>query len=222
MQVQNPGRGTKVLPYCVAQPKEKKEGPHAHPTHCASPCVWNQDQSSWCAVLPAQLTLIPPLIIKLPNSLLADLILSHWKGLYSHNTNTSHRDEPWLAGLGHQASPTSPPIQGPDAEPGSGTPSQPEFLLGIYLTGVGEKETLFFFPLRRKGIDICKPTVILSHHGFNVMGRDVPREWSQHRERPRHRDREEDRQPTVLDPAAPEAVAENELCSSIHSLTLFG
>ena len=36
------------------------------------------------------------------------------------------------------------------------------------------------------------------------------------------RDREEDRQLMVLDPAVPEAVSKNELCPPIYSLILFG
>lgn len=53
-------------------------------------------------------------------------------------------------------------------------PSEPELLLGIYLTGVGEKELLFFPSQEEKGLK-CKHTVVC-HHGFNNMGRDVPRE----------------------------------------------
>jgi len=132
--------------------KEKKEGPHAHPTHCASSCVWNQDQSSLCVVSPAQLTLIPSSSNKTPHPYFRDLILSHWKGLlqslYQHPLQGWAPDSGWAI-----VAPTLTPIQGL-MQSSVHDPSQPEFLLGIHLTGVGEKEIFFFSLSGGKGIEM--------------------------------------------------------------------
>lgn len=154
MQVQTWIRGTKVPHTVWLSQKKRKKAPHAHPAHCASPCVWNQDQSNLCAVstLPNSLSSLP-LIIKLPTPTSADLILSHWKDSYrSHNTNTSHRDEPHSSGWAICRPPPSPRYRD-WCRAQCVIQANQEFLLGIYLTGVGEKETLFSLS-GGKGIDM--------------------------------------------------------------------
>ena len=215
-----PGRGTKI-PHAVWLGQKKRKKAHMLTQHTVLALVSGTRTKAACVwfYLPNSLLSLP-LIIKLPTPTSEIWSSATEKDSYSHCTNTGHRDEP-LTQAGPSSSPTLTPIQGL-MQSSVHDPSQPEFLLGIYLTGVGEKEIyIYFFPLRRKRDWNVNPqwsaTIVsisweeMSQENEANTGRDTDT-----------RDREEDRQFMVLDPAVPEAVSENELCPPIYSLILFG
>ena len=148
----NPGRGTKI-PHAVWLGQKKRKKAHVLTQHSVLALVSGTRTKAACVrfYLPNSLSSLP-LIIKLPTPTLGIWSSPTEKDSYSHSTNTSHRDEP-LTQAGPSSSPTLTPIQGL-MQSSVRDPSQPEFLLGIYLTRVGEKETLFFSLSGGKGIEM--------------------------------------------------------------------
>lgn len=159
-----------------------------------APHDWNQCQNSFClGFLPARLTFTPSSGNKIPH-----LYFRDWPSpSCSHNTHTSHRNEPWTQ-AGPILVPHPHPQTGIHAEMGMWSrPIRTPWDLSNYSWRKGA-----FFPSGGKGVKMLSPQWSATMNATSWG--EMAQEKKDTQIDPDTRNREEERLSMVLDPAVPE------------------